>query len=386
MGSTPIPSASSFAKNLEKVRIQIMNMDRLQTPTPEKKPSRDPEKIPVEQTLEQRIMEIWETTIDPSIQHLVCETSREEFRKEVESGKFNQAQVERLIVFRRYFKVYKKSKKDSPALDLDNDPKRSVPSSGNNDLDSLWDTEGEEAKGEKPSETETLEALKDSIADTTVEEMRIATLTQAIEKKLPPTNKQKLAEEITSLFMNNGFDFIERQIQITARGDTRKITRFIIFLDPHKKEKWKKQFAKSVSGTFKDAVPSFNRDFRNFQRNNENGQIEGVRLALDKLVRPSNNGKGWYFASQEDAEAILKYLRDNNKLLEEKDKKSYAMYMDPNRANVSDTMISIGRESGGFTIRKQDAYLEPKHEQEVVFWATPVLTIDIEENGIKKKS
>lgn len=336
-----------------------MNMEQL--PTPEKSPFRNPEKIQVEQTTKQRIREIWETTIDPSIRHLVCETSREEFRREVQSGKFDEAQRDRLMLFRRYFKLYDTYKKDSPALDLDKDPKKSVPSSGDIDLASIWDTE-EESKEEKPGETET-------------EKMRATRLTKAIEKKLIG-KQQELAGGIASLFMNNGFNFIERQVSAATKDKNKKVTRFIIFIDPQKIKDGEKPFDKSISENFRQACGRFDKDFKTFLKKYSDSQKDGFRRAVNQLL--TNNS--WNFAIREDAEVILKYLQNNDKL-SGGEKKSYTMYMEPKSSILGHNLITIEIETEEISARPQPADTTPKYADKVIFSSAPVFTIDIEEEN-----
>lgn len=327
-----------------------MNMDQLSTS--EQKPS---PKIPVEQISKEKIMATWKT-LDTRIQKLALSNSREIFEEELKSEKFSAGEIKTAILFRRLLGIDKRQKKDASGTNQNND-----------DITSLLD---ETKKTEKLSKAETPEILANP------EKMRIATLTQAIKEKLLLTQKP-LAEKITSLLMDNGFDFIERQVTITTRDTTTETPRFIIFLDPHKIEEWKTKFTTSDSATFDKAVRSFAVDFKKFQQKND--QTDGLKIAFNTRVLKDSTGAGWNLASQEDAEAILTYLRDNDKLNGRKPT-SYAMYMDPKRARGGNfNMISVGLESGTFILRLQDAYTEPKHEQEVVFWATPVLTIDMKQ-------
>lgn len=321
-----------------------MNME--QSSPSEKRPSQPSRKAEIEA--------MWETLPD-STQKFVRETSKETFEKVLQSEAFkkNPKRVANLELFRRYWeKIDGKPKTNAPSLNTD--PSGTI---------GPVNPEGTE---EKSDETE-------------AEKMRATRLTKAIEKKLIG-KQQELAGEIASLFMSNGFNFIERQVLATTSGKASKITRFIIFIDPQKIKDERGRFAKSISEAFGKALKRFDGDFKAFLKQYSDNQKNGFRIAVNQLLTDNN---GWNFAKREDAGAILKYLRDNDKLLEEKDRKSYAMYMDPKSSILGHNLITIEIESEEISARLQPTDDTPKYADKVVFSSAPVLTIDIkEENGI----
>lgn len=196
-----------------------------------------------------------------------------------------------------------------------------------------------------------------------LEAKRWVELEEAI-KELLPKHFEKYLPAIIDVLADCGFNFTEQETQKLEKGRYQKVRQFNLFVDPSKTglPKLMAELQSSPAGTVERRATQIVEIILETTKNTKDNNL---RRAFEKMKTLGH----WGFAENNDADAILEYLHEEDKT------HAYGIY------TKSDNLRHINAKTGEIKDREIDSSYVPRLENTKIV-AAPIFTFDISKKQI----